>query len=100
MPSINISVPHELGQETALERIQGVADKVREKYKDQVKNMEESWEGNQLTFSFRTLGFDIKGVLQVLDSEVKLDSDLPFAAMMFKGKIEESVREEFTKLLA
>ena len=99
MPSINISVPHELGQETALERIQGVADQVREKYKGQVKNMEESWEGNQLTFSFRTFGVNIKGVLDVLESEVKLNSDLPFAAMMFKGKIEESVREEFSKLL-
>jgi hypothetical protein len=33
-------------------------------------------------------------------NEVKLHGVLPFAAMMFKGKIEQTVREELEKLLA
>jgi hypothetical protein len=37
--------------------------------------------------------------MTVEPNEVKINGALPFAAMMFKGKIEQSVREELEKAL-
>ena len=53
-----------------------------------------------LNFGFTTFGFPIKGAIAVEPAEVKLDGDLPFAAMMFKGKIEQEFKDALTRLLA
>jgi hypothetical protein len=100
MPKVKMAIPHSLGQQGALERIKSYSDKVRDKFADSVKNMQEKWEDNRCDFGFRTYGMDFKGSLTVLDSEVQLESDLPFRAMMFKGRIQKEVEEQFGKLLA
>ena len=65
-----------------------------------MSNLEEQWVGNVLNYAFSTFGFNIKGNLTVEPEEVKVSGALPFAAMMFKGKIEQSVREELERRLA
>jgi Putative polyhydroxyalkanoic acid system protein (PHA_gran_rgn) len=65
-----------------------------------MSNLEEQWDGNRLEYAFSTFGFNIKGDLNVEPGEVRVNGSLPFAAMMFKGKIEQSVREELEKVLA
>ena len=47
-----------------------------------------------------TFGMKFKGLLTVEDDAVQIDGDLPFAAMMFKGRIESEVRDSLEKLLA
>jgi hypothetical protein len=100
MPSLTISMPHSLSPEEATARLQTFFGKLKEKYKDQMSNLEEQWNGNKLDHSFSTFGFSIKGDLTVEPNEVKVNGSLPFAAMMFKGKIEQSVRDELGKVLA
>jgi Putative polyhydroxyalkanoic acid system protein (PHA_gran_rgn) len=100
MPKLSIAVPHSLSQQEATERLKGLLAKVMEKYKSQMSNVEEQWNDNALAFGFSTYGFPIKGTVDVGASEVTLDGDLPFAAMMFKGKIEQGVRDELEKVLA
>jgi putative polyhydroxyalkanoate system protein len=92
MPKLTISVPHALGQEAATERLQGILEKMKERYQSQISDLEESWQGNVLSFGFKTFGFAIKGTMDVQPTEVKVDCDLPFAAMMFKGKIEQELK--------
>ena len=65
-----------------------------------MSNLEEAWQGNRLDYGFSTYGFNIKGDLTVEPDEVKINGALPFAAMMFKGMIEQSVRDELAKVLA
>jgi hypothetical protein len=93
-------VPHQLGQQQAVERLNSFLEKVQQRYKDQVSEMEGTWVGNVLSFAFKTYGFKIKGNAAVEQDQVKLDGDLPLAAMMFKGRIEQSIRDELEKLLA
>ena len=100
MPKVNMAVPHTLSQDDALDRVKTYGDKVRDKFAESVKNMEESWEENCCKFGFRTYGMDFAGSLTVLESEVKLEADLPFRAMMFKGRIQKEIEKELGKLLA
>ena len=81
-------------------QIVGVGEVVKEHYKDKVTDLEESWQGNQLKYSFATFGFKISGDLAVEPSEVRLNASLPFAAMMFKGKIESEIREQLERIVA
>jgi hypothetical protein len=52
-----------------------------------------------MNFSFSTFGFKIAGALEAADQMVTVRGDLPFAAAMFKGKIEGDIRQQLEKLL-
>lgn len=100
MPKLNFSVPHTLEKPEARSRLEAFAERVREKYQGQVKDVKEWWEGDTLCFAFRTMGVNIDGRLAVEDDQLNVDGNLPFSAMMFKGKIESSLREELERLMA
>jgi hypothetical protein len=100
MPNLSLTVSHQLDQQQAIERLKGFLDKVKQRYQDQVSNLEENWNDNQLQFGFTTYGFNVKGNLDVQADAVVIDGQIPLAAMMFKGKIEQTIRDELTRLLA
>lgn len=100
MPKLNFSVPHTLEKAEAKSRLEAFAGRVRDKYQGQVKDVKEWWEGDTLCFAFRTMGINIDGRLAVEDDRLNVDGNLPFSAMMFKGKIESGLREELQKLMA
>ncbi len=100
MPRFSVQVDHQLGQSEAVNRLQALLEKIRTRYQDQVSGVEESWSDNILDFKFSSYGFKIKGVLSANPSDVKIEGDLPFAAMMFKGRIEKTVRDELVRLLS
>ena len=100
MPGFKIDVPHQLGQDEATARLKGFFEKVRQKYQSQVTDLEEIWSDNTLEYSFKTYGFAIKGTGTVEPEAVSFQGDLPFAAVAFRGKIEQSIREELIKELS
>ena len=63
-------------------------------------DLEETWNVNILDFSIKTYGFAIKGTGTVEAENVQFKGELPFAAVAFRGKIEQSIREELSKELA
>jgi putative polyhydroxyalkanoate system protein len=100
MPKFSTAVPNPLGKDTARSAVEGLLARVTEKYGEQVSSLEQSWAGDTLNFAMTTYGFKITGHLHVEESQVKVDGDLPFAAAMFKGKIEGSIHDELEKCLA
>ena len=100
MPKFNVDVPNPLGKEEALNRLQGFSDKLREKYQDQISDLEQSWEGDRLDFAFKTFGIKIAGALTVEQEKVLVEGNLPFSAAMFKGKITSGIEEQLGKLLS
>ena len=100
MPALSLVVPHSLGQEEATTRLKEGFGDIRQTYQQHVSDLQESWDGSVLTYSFKTFGFTIKGTVAVEPSEVKLEAGLPLAAMMFKGTIEKQILDQMNKLLA
>ncbi|MEQ8848589.1 polyhydroxyalkanoic acid system family protein [Botrimarina sp.] len=100
MPKFDLSVPHSLGREAALERLQGFSDQLREKHGDKVSDFRQEWSGDRLDFGFKTFGIAIDGGLTVRDDQVNVDGNLPMTAAMFKGQITSAIREQLEKLLA
>jgi putative polyhydroxyalkanoate system protein len=99
MPKFNVTVPHPLSQQDARERLDRFADVLGEKFKDQVNDLQQSWEGDTLRFSFKSYGILLKGGVTVAEKQLNVDGELPFSAMMFKGKIESAIKEQLEKLV-
>jgi hypothetical protein len=100
MPKINLSVPHQLGQEEAKARISRLIAENRAKASDQISDVVETWNGYVDTFSFRARGFSVAGTLEVQPAQIVIDVNLPFAAFPFKGRIEREMRDRARQLLA
>ena len=99
MPKIEINIPHELSQAEALTRIQNFLPELKAQHSDRIKDLEEKWNGNTGEFKFKVSGFKVSGTLQVGEDSVLINGELPFAALLFKGQIENSIREKAMELL-
>jgi putative polyhydroxyalkanoate system protein len=100
MPAFSVEVPHALGKAGARQRLDSFLEKLADKYKGQVSDLQGSWAEDVLSFSFSTFGIKIAGTMQVADDKVVMRGDLPFSAMIFKGKITSGIQDALTKALA
>jgi hypothetical protein len=100
MPKIQLSVPHQLGQGEARTRISKLIAESRVKFGDKVTDLTETWTGYVDAFSFRTMGFDIDGRLEVEEFQVMIDINFPWLALPFKGQVENAILKHARELLA
>jgi len=96
MPQLSMQIPHSLGREEATRRVKEQLPKAQ----SQVTDFSEQWQDHTLTFHFKAMGFKVGGTLAMEDSSANLHVDLPLAAMMVKGIIEQRVRQELGTVLA
>jgi hypothetical protein len=100
MPSYQVSVPHQLGREAARKRVDHFLEGVQRDYAGQISNVQGAWAGDQLQFGLTAMGMAISGVMIVEESAVQVSGPLPLAAALFRGRIEQTIRDELQKLLA
>lgn len=100
MAQLDIDLPHELPQQEALTRIQGLLKKLQLEQKDSIKDVSETWNGNEGEFSFLAKGFDISGKIKVEDNLVSINGRLPFALSFFKEKISGLIKEKAGEILS
>lgn len=99
MAGFKVLVPHALGQQAAQERVSLFLESVRQKYAADISNLRGEWEENCLQFGFTTVGMPISGMLVVEEQHVQVSGPLPLMAMMFRGKVEQTIRGELERLL-
>jgi hypothetical protein len=99
MPKLNVEVPHSLPQDEATRRLKDSFTSVRDTYQSHLSDFQEKWGDHQLDFSLTTFGMTISGNVVSAPSSVNVVADLPMMALMFKGKIEERIREHLSQLL-
>jgi putative polyhydroxyalkanoate system protein len=99
VPKINFEIPHLLSADEAKDRLQRFVESLEAKFQDNLSDLQQSWEGENLAFGFKTYGIKIAGKIGVEDHRITVDVDLPITAMMFKGKIESEIRKQLERLL-
>jgi len=97
---MKMTVPHALGTDEAMRRIQNLLTDLKRDHGDQISDLKENWTDDGGTFSFKAMGFSLKGSMNVQPDSVTVEGDLPFAAVPFRDKIESMFRERATELLA
>ncbi len=99
MPKMAMTIPHTLGTEEALKRIQGMLEELKREHGDRVTDLREDWKGERGEFSLKAMGFSVSGALEVLAAEVRVSGELPWSAKPFQGRIESLIRERAERLL-
>ena len=99
MPKLQMEIPHTLSAAEARSRLERFVESLQAKFKDKVSDLSQGWNGDTLAFAFKTFGFKIGGAIAVEDQRLNVTGDVPFSAMMFKGKIETEIREQLTRLM-
>jgi len=95
-----MNVDHSLGQEEAVSRIKKKLAEVEQSHGDQAKDLQQQWDDNTLSGSFKAMGMAVSGTLCVEDNQVTIDAKVPMAAMIFKAAIQQRVEEEVKTLLS
>jgi putative polyhydroxyalkanoate system protein len=100
MPKFDVRVPHTLSKEEARSRLERGIEMLKAQYGGDVSDSQNSWDGDTLNFQLKSFGITIAGSIAVESDALVLHGDIPFAAMMFKGKIESEIRAFLEKLVA
>ncbi|MDB4755809.1 MAG: polyhydroxyalkanoic acid system family protein [Pirellulaceae bacterium] len=101
MPGFKADFVHNLGKPEAVERLRSFSEQVRQRYGSQISEMEENWDdqGN-LSFGFKAMGLAISGNLLIDDAAAKVEGQIPFAAIAFRGRIESEITAALKSALA
>ena len=100
MPKLNMETTHTLGREEAVRRLKEKFSFAKGQFGGSVNDLQEEWNDSTLSFGFTAVGMKVDGTVAVDDKTVKLDANIPLAAMMFKGTIEERIRQEMADVFA
>lgn len=99
MPAIQFSVPHSFEPDEVVTRLKSFIAKLRERNDPKFLVKSEQWNERNLKCSFSSYGFAMDADMQVEPTALKFHLNIPFAAMMFKGQIEQKLRDELTRVL-
>lgn len=101
MARFNVEVPHAVDRTVAAERLRGFSDRVRSQLPGDVKDIVERWDADgNLDFSFRAFGFSVSGRLENRPGSIAVTGAIPLAALPFRGRIENEIRERIREAIA
>jgi hypothetical protein len=100
MPQISLDIPHSLSQEEAAQRLRSKIAAAIAQYQDRMSDLRQEWRDYTFSFAFKAVGMAFSGTIAVQPQNVGLSLTLPLAAMLFKGIIEDRIRQEVDGLLA
>jgi len=100
MARVNIVVPHLVPQDEALRRIRGEIENLKGQHDNKLTGLRDNWDNYTYVFEGSAMGFAVSGVMMVKLLQVEIDADLPWLAMLFKGRIEAEIREWLSRLLS
>jgi hypothetical protein len=100
MPAYQVVVSHQLGRETARQRVGQLLERTLAQYSAHLSDATGEWNGHELAFRFVASGLGVSGKLVVDETQVAVGGPLPLAAALFRGRIERMIRDELERLLA
>jgi hypothetical protein len=100
MARVTILTKHALSREEAARRVREKLGSVAAaRYRRQVTELREGWSEGTFFFGFEVVGMHVSGTLTVEETAIRVAADVPFAALLFKKKIEKEVRAELGSIL-
>jgi Putative polyhydroxyalkanoic acid system protein (PHA_gran_rgn). len=97
---MRVSVPHNTTKEAAKKKLQALADQLLREHGHRIEDVDQQWQGDQLLVSMKARGFNVKGMVEVTDSDVIVDGKLPLIAKPFESKIKSTIEKEGQKIFA
>ena len=90
---IIISIAHQLGRAEARRRIEGGFAKIIQLLPGSTAPPTQHWEGDRLEFSVAALGQTVSGVIQVFDTTVAMEIQLPGVLHVIAGGLKDRLQK-------
>ncbi|MCL2304469.1 MAG: polyhydroxyalkanoic acid system family protein [Planctomycetaceae bacterium] len=101
MPVLKLKSRHSLSPDEATARVKKrIAEEVEKQARYVTELKETATLPNKLEYSCKVYGFNLSGQFHSTESEVAVEVNLPFAAMMVKGMIESQLQSALDQALS
>ena len=91
---------HNMTRDAAVQLSDQILPGFIEQAGDNISNIQRQWDGNVLRFAFHTHGMNIKGTFLVTDDEIIIESELPFMARPFEGRVRSAIEQQLDIFLS
>ena len=92
--TLTVLIPHRLGKDEALRRLKSGIDQAAARFKSAFTVQEETWNDNVLQFRVRALGQGVQGRIEIEETQVKLDVELPWLIARLAKNIQRVVQTQ------
>ncbi len=89
--AIVVTVPHNLGAETAKQRVASHIDQLRKDYVDKIAHSEIVWTGNRADMRVSALGQMTTVQIDVLNDSLRIEVQLPWILSALSGAIQNAL---------
>jgi Putative polyhydroxyalkanoic acid system protein (PHA_gran_rgn) len=97
---VTITIPHKLGRAEARSRVEACIGQFKDQMgKAGMGKIQHAWSEDKLGFHAQAFGQNITGRIDVRDSDLKIEVDLPGILGAFVDKISGKLKKEGTRLL-
>jgi len=96
---ITIRIPHQLGRAEAHRRIEAGFAKLTRQLPGNSGRCSERWDGDRLTFDAAVMGQTIAGAIDVLDTAVAMEIELPGLLGILASGLKDRLHKAATLLL-
>ena len=94
-----VSIPHSLGKEEAIRRLQSGFGQLRSNFGDKIATLENTRTGDRMDFRAGALGQTITGHLEVMVDSVRLEVHLPLVFALFAEKAKSLIQKQGALML-
>ena len=84
---MRVATRHNTSKRSARETVEGQLQGLLTRFGQSVSDPTYRWKDDTLEFAFRAFGAELTGTLEVTDTELVLDVNVPFQFKLFEGKI-------------
>ena len=89
--AIVVTVPHNLGAETAKQRLAMHIEQLRKDYVDKIAHSEVVWTGNRADMRISALGQVITAQIDVLNDALRIEVQLPWILSVLSSKVQDAL---------
>ena len=89
-----VTIPHKLGKEEAIRRLKNGFGNVRSTFGEKFVVLTDDWKGDHLDFRASLLGQTTTGTVDVGESSVRLEVQLPWILAMLANKAKSIVQKQ------
>ncbi len=94
-----VSIPHHLGKEEAIRRVQAGLGRARAAFGQHLTQVEETWSNEHLDFRLVVLGHPLSGTMDVADDHLRLEVMLPWLLAVLGERTKALIEHEGQLLL-
>lgn len=100
MPNtITVTVPHNLGVETAKKRLSERMTQLQREYVDKIARSEVTWSGDVATVRVAAMGQTATAEITVLNDVARIEVQLPWVLATLAGKVQKAISNNASDVL-